>query len=69
MRRALAVTALALLLGACGSADLPRADVAGVVGDAFADAGVQRVFIWPVADEVRQLHRVWNDVRPLVATG
>jgi probable F420-dependent oxidoreductase len=33
---------------------------------AFAKAGVQRVFIWPVADEVRQLERFWNDVRPLV---
>jgi len=34
---------------------------------AFADAGVQRVLIWPVADEVGQLARFWNDVRPLVA--
>lgn len=34
---------------------------------AFARAGVQRVFIWPVADEVNQLHRLWNEVRPLVA--
>jgi alkanesulfonate monooxygenase SsuD/methylene tetrahydromethanopterin reductase-like flavin-dependent oxidoreductase (luciferase family) len=34
---------------------------------AFAKAGVQRVFIWPVADEVNQLHRFWNEVRPLVA--
>jgi hypothetical protein len=33
----------------------------------FARAGVQRVFLWPVADEVRQLERVWNDVRPLLA--
>jgi probable F420-dependent oxidoreductase len=33
---------------------------------AFAEAGVQRVFIWPVADEVRQLERFWNEVRPLV---
>jgi alkanesulfonate monooxygenase SsuD/methylene tetrahydromethanopterin reductase-like flavin-dependent oxidoreductase (luciferase family) len=32
---------------------------------AFADAGVQRVFIWPVADELRQLERFWNDVVPL----
>jgi alkanesulfonate monooxygenase SsuD/methylene tetrahydromethanopterin reductase-like flavin-dependent oxidoreductase (luciferase family) len=32
----------------------------------FAIAGVQRVFIWPVADEVRQLERFWNEVRPLV---
>ena len=35
---------------------------------AFANAGVQRVFIWPVADEIQQLERFWNDVRPLVAT-
>lgn len=35
---------------------------------AFAKAGVQRVFIWPVADEARQLERFWNDVRPLVTT-
>jgi alkanesulfonate monooxygenase SsuD/methylene tetrahydromethanopterin reductase-like flavin-dependent oxidoreductase (luciferase family) len=34
---------------------------------AFAKAGVQRVFIWPVADEVSQLERFWNEVRPLVA--
>ena len=33
---------------------------------AFAQAGVQRVFIWPVADERQQLQRFWNDVRPLV---
>ncbi len=35
---------------------------------AFAKAGVQRVFIWPVADEVHQLERFWNEVRPLVDT-
>lgn len=35
---------------------------------AFAQAGVQRVFIWPVADEVHQLERFWNEVRPLVAS-
>ena len=34
---------------------------------AFAKAGAQRVFIWPVADELHQLERFWNDVRPLVA--
>jgi alkanesulfonate monooxygenase SsuD/methylene tetrahydromethanopterin reductase-like flavin-dependent oxidoreductase (luciferase family) len=33
---------------------------------AFAAAGVEEVFVWPVADEVEQLHRFWNDVRPLV---
>lgn len=35
---------------------------------AFANAGVQRVFIWPVADELHQLERFWNEVRPLVST-
>ncbi|MGX7678685.1 LLM class flavin-dependent oxidoreductase [Jatrophihabitans sp. DSM 45814] len=35
--------------------------------DAFAKAGVQRVFIWPVANELQQLERFWNDVRPLIA--
>ncbi|HEY1280642.1 MAG TPA: LLM class flavin-dependent oxidoreductase [Acidimicrobiales bacterium] len=33
----------------------------------FARAGVQRVFIWPIADELHQLNRFWNEVRPLVA--
>ena len=33
----------------------------------FAKAGVQRVFIWPIADERNQLERFWNEVRPLVA--
>ena len=33
---------------------------------AFARAGVQRVFIWPVADEAHQLERFWDEVRPLV---
>jgi alkanesulfonate monooxygenase SsuD/methylene tetrahydromethanopterin reductase-like flavin-dependent oxidoreductase (luciferase family) len=32
----------------------------------FARAGVQRVFVWPVADEVRQLERFWDEVRQLV---
>jgi probable F420-dependent oxidoreductase len=36
--------------------------------NAFAKAGVQRVFIWPVADELHQLERFWSDVRPLVDT-
>jgi len=39
VRRVVAALALALLLGACGSADLRRGDVAGVVEGAFADAG------------------------------
>jgi alkanesulfonate monooxygenase SsuD/methylene tetrahydromethanopterin reductase-like flavin-dependent oxidoreductase (luciferase family) len=35
---------------------------------AFANAGVQRVFVWPVADEAHQLERFWNEVRPLVVS-
>ena len=35
---------------------------------AFAAAGVQRVFLWPVADEVRQLERFATQVRPLLTT-
>jgi alkanesulfonate monooxygenase SsuD/methylene tetrahydromethanopterin reductase-like flavin-dependent oxidoreductase (luciferase family) len=35
--------------------------------NAFAAAGVQRVFIWPVADEEHQLERFASDVRPSVA--
>jgi hypothetical protein len=33
---------------------------------AFAKAGVQRAYIWPVADEAHQLERFSNEVRPLV---
>jgi alkanesulfonate monooxygenase SsuD/methylene tetrahydromethanopterin reductase-like flavin-dependent oxidoreductase (luciferase family) len=33
----------------------------------FARAGVQRVFVWPVADEVDQLELFWSAVRPAVA--
>jgi alkanesulfonate monooxygenase SsuD/methylene tetrahydromethanopterin reductase-like flavin-dependent oxidoreductase (luciferase family) len=36
---------------------------------AFERAGVQRVFIWPVADEAEQLQRFWAEVRPAVARG
>jgi alkanesulfonate monooxygenase SsuD/methylene tetrahydromethanopterin reductase-like flavin-dependent oxidoreductase (luciferase family) len=35
---------------------------------AFAAAGVQRVYIWPVADEARQLELFWETVRPQVET-
>ena len=35
---------------------------------AFADAGVQRVFIWPVTDEVHQLELFWEQVRPTITT-
>jgi hypothetical protein len=34
---------------------------------AFARAGVQRVFVWPVADEIEQLQLFWERVRPAVA--
>jgi alkanesulfonate monooxygenase SsuD/methylene tetrahydromethanopterin reductase-like flavin-dependent oxidoreductase (luciferase family) len=34
---------------------------------AFARAGVQRVFIWPVADEAHQLELFWETVRPAIA--
>jgi probable F420-dependent oxidoreductase len=34
---------------------------------ALADAGVQRVYLWPVVDEIEQLERFASDVRP--ATG
>jgi probable F420-dependent oxidoreductase len=40
---------------------------AGEFAAKFAEAGVQRVFIWPVADEIRQLERFAAEVRPLVA--
>jgi alkanesulfonate monooxygenase SsuD/methylene tetrahydromethanopterin reductase-like flavin-dependent oxidoreductase (luciferase family) len=32
----------------------------------YARAGVERVFVWPIADECNQLERFWNEVRPLV---
>ena len=34
--------------------------------NAFAAAGVQRVFIWPVADETYQLERFVSEVLPLI---
>jgi alkanesulfonate monooxygenase SsuD/methylene tetrahydromethanopterin reductase-like flavin-dependent oxidoreductase (luciferase family) len=36
---------------------------------AFAAAGVERVFLWPLADEVRQLELVRERVVPLVSPG
>jgi alkanesulfonate monooxygenase SsuD/methylene tetrahydromethanopterin reductase-like flavin-dependent oxidoreductase (luciferase family) len=36
--------------------------------ESFANAGVQRVFIWPVADEEEQLERFAETVRPLIAS-
>lgn len=32
----------------------------------FARAGVQQVFVWPVADEARQLELFWETVRPAI---
>jgi alkanesulfonate monooxygenase SsuD/methylene tetrahydromethanopterin reductase-like flavin-dependent oxidoreductase (luciferase family) len=34
---------------------------------AFDAAGVQRVYLWPVADEVRQIELFWEVVRPQLA--
>ena len=34
---------------------------------AFADAGAERVFVWPIADEVRQLELFWERVVPAVS--
>jgi hypothetical protein len=34
---------------------------------AFAGAGLQRVFVWPVADEAHQLELSWETVRPAIA--
>jgi alkanesulfonate monooxygenase SsuD/methylene tetrahydromethanopterin reductase-like flavin-dependent oxidoreductase (luciferase family) len=33
---------------------------------AYADAGVDELFVWPLADPERQLERVMRDVVPLV---
>jgi hypothetical protein len=33
---------------------------------AYADAGVERVFIWPIAEPEQQLERFRQDVAPLV---
>lgn len=35
---------------------------------AFEQAGVQRVFVWPVADEAHQLDLFWEKVRPTIAS-
>jgi alkanesulfonate monooxygenase SsuD/methylene tetrahydromethanopterin reductase-like flavin-dependent oxidoreductase (luciferase family) len=47
---------------AFGSAEEVAAKLA-----AFRDAGVQRMFLWPVADELEQLRRVADEVVPLLA--
>lgn len=33
----------------------------------FGSAGVQRVHVWPIADEAHQLELFWETVRPMVA--
>jgi hypothetical protein len=34
---------------------------------AFASAGVQRVFVWPIDDEAHQLELFWETVQPAMA--
>ena len=34
--------------------------------DAYASAGVQRIFLWPLKDELHQLHRFQESVAPLL---
>jgi len=36
---------------------------------AYQDAGAERIFVWPLADELRQLERFREDVVPRVAAG
>lgn len=33
---------------------------------AYRDAGAERIFVWPLADELQQLERFREDVVPLV---
>jgi alkanesulfonate monooxygenase SsuD/methylene tetrahydromethanopterin reductase-like flavin-dependent oxidoreductase (luciferase family) len=49
---------------------LPFGSAAAVADklDAFRDAGVQRVFLWPVADELEQLKRFAGEVIPRLDT-
>jgi alkanesulfonate monooxygenase SsuD/methylene tetrahydromethanopterin reductase-like flavin-dependent oxidoreductase (luciferase family) len=44
----------------------PAADCAERIG-AFRAAGAERIFVWPLADELAQLERFWSDVAPLVS--
>ena len=41
-------------------------ECAGRILRAYRDAGAQRVFVWPIADERAQLERFFADVVPLV---
>ena len=34
---------------------------------AYQTAGAQRIFLWPVADEINQLEKFWEQVVPLVS--
>jgi alkanesulfonate monooxygenase SsuD/methylene tetrahydromethanopterin reductase-like flavin-dependent oxidoreductase (luciferase family) len=43
----------------------PAQDCAALLR-AYADAGIERVFIWPVGDAEQQLERFIHDVVPLV---
>jgi alkanesulfonate monooxygenase SsuD/methylene tetrahydromethanopterin reductase-like flavin-dependent oxidoreductase (luciferase family) len=45
---------------------LGPAEHCAAVVRAYAEAGIDRVFIWPVADEEHQLERFMRDVAPLV---
>jgi 2-methylisocitrate lyase-like PEP mutase family enzyme len=36
---------------------------------AYADAGAERIFLWPLADELRQLELFRESVAPLVSSG
>jgi alkanesulfonate monooxygenase SsuD/methylene tetrahydromethanopterin reductase-like flavin-dependent oxidoreductase (luciferase family) len=42
------------------------ADAVATKLNAFRQAGVQRVFLWPVADELEQLRRFASEVIPLL---
>lgn len=44
----------------------PAADCAERIG-AFRAAGAERIFVWPLADELEQLERFFAEVVPLVA--
>ena len=52
----------------CGRCSLPigPAEVCAERMRAFADAGVQRIFLWPLRDEARQLELFMERVAPLV---
>jgi hypothetical protein len=42
------------------------AEACAEILSAYAEAGVQRVFVWPLGDELRQLELFQERVRPLV---